>query len=75
MAALGASPVPPRRRNGGDGVIMNPIWLVELEELSHRYPETGVVNDLPNLDLGELWGAFQFLRRIDESHGEEKETH
>lgn len=54
---------------------MNPLWLVELEQLAHRYPETGVLNDLPNLDLGELWGALQFLRRIDESHGEEKETH
>lgn len=55
--------------------MMNPFWLVELEQLAYRYPETGVINDLPNLELGELWGALQFLRLIDESHGEEKETH
>jgi hypothetical protein len=54
---------------------MSLIWLIELEQLAHRYPETGAVNDLPNLDLGELWGALQFLRRIDESHGEEKKAH
>jgi hypothetical protein len=54
---------------------MSPIWLVELEQLAHRYPETGVINDLPNFELGELWGALQFLRRIDESYDEEKEAH
>lgn len=54
---------------------MNPLWLIELEQLVHRYPGTGVVNDLPNLDLGELWNVLQFLWRVDESDGKEKETY
>lgn len=48
---------------------MHPKWLVELEQLAQRYPETGVLNDLPNLDLGELWGVLQFLRQIEDIYG------
>lgn len=45
-------------------------WLDELQCLALRHPETGVGCDLPSMSLCELWGAYLFLRSVEEArHG------
>ena len=44
------------------------FWLDELVSLAHRFADYGVVSDLRALELVELWGVYQFLKRIEGGH-------
>ena len=45
-------------------------WLVKLMELAQRYPETGVILDLPTLSKKELRGVYRWLRRYANGKGQ-----
>jgi hypothetical protein len=44
-----------------------PRWFEKLTELAERYPEAGVLNDLPALSKKELRGVYRWLLRY--AHG------
>lgn len=43
-----------------------PTWLPRLYGLLARFSELGIGEDLSGLSIGELWGVYRFLSRIEE---------
>lgn len=42
----------------------NQNWIESLSALLHRAEGQGMTFDLTDMDLGELWGLYCYLRRI-----------
>lgn len=53
------------RKAVGDSSMRDRDWLTRLHVLADRFEHLGLASDLPWLDLGELWGVYCYLRRLD----------
>lgn len=44
-------------------------WMERLQSLSVRFSHLGIGADIAALSIIELWGVYQFLSRLADSHG------
>lgn len=44
-------------------------WIERLQTLCNRFAHLGIGADIAALSIIELWGLYQFLSRLADSHG------